>query len=472
MLKSLLSQTSKAFEKLESAINEGENTGSIVIQKVFNVFANRTKMGNSPVRKVRLKNAVNCVNSMKNIVTHIAFVIDVVVKPMDYEQLKRMLRKRSNYSSANILPRSFLALTLYFNQQIIGQQDPHIFVKDAIAKAGVPIGLLESTHGKNFVDRVVKPLYESIRLLSLNRHRQKECIDSYILKDWSILQNESKIVDYHYREETAIQGDGHFFITNWILLQTLGLMEDSISLGTEAGIFLDELDSAFWYQDFLLSTHLNLLTASRNAIREASSHKSAQNLKKTKGKKGNNKRSQVSSQLSIEPEDDVEFIYMSVRRTLCRGIFRFMMAIRQADISEESAFEFTSKSVILRKRYEQFSCIEQPTLLTYNDFLQGSDFSRIDSDRLISAALECFSAARTLIDQLTNTLKTVEDSQLVSYDIKDDLGLKKVCVGNTIYLQKLKNLLQNGNVSKGKVSVQRDFVHKHFCIIKVIEAET
>lgn len=194
-------------------------------------------------------------------------------------------------------------------------------------------------------------------------------------------------------------------------------------------------------------------------------------VKKKKGKKSNSNFAKQSVNNSIpsamEREDNVEYVYTSVKRTLCRGIFRFLMVLKQANfLKSDAAYQFTSRETIINKRFESFRCIDQPALLTYNDFMQGSDFSRVDREHLISAAAECFDTTKALIDQLSKSLELIQ-IECAPFDKSEVTVLKKVCIGNSIFLHKVGALLKD---HKTKVNVEYEFVHKQFCIIKVAEA--
>ena len=440
-----------------------------ITEKVFSVYVNRTMMGNAPVRHARFKEAINCISTLGDIVRDFGFVVNIVIKASTYDRLKRMLRKKSQYSSLNILVRSLSTMALYFNELILGQFDPVSFVRDAMLSKDIPKEVLESSYIDSFISRMVKPLYDSLKLFTLSKFRQKEFIDSLILKDWGILQQEAKAIDFHTREDNeTLSRNTNFPLTNWVLQETLEFMEKSISLAIETELYREELDSVFWYRDFILSTHINILNNYRKAMKDrddTSNEACSQHGKKKKDKRNVIKPILVSV---TEHEDNVEYVLTSVKRTICRGIFRFMMAIRQNNLSPLTDHEFTSRETIINKRFEQFSCIDQPSLLTYDDFIQGSDFSKVDPQRLVAAALECFDAGKLLIEQLIKTLDVVEDESFVSFHRSDAAKLKKICVGNTVFLQKLGNISKEGNTSQ-RHTINFEFDHKEFCIIKITE---
>ena len=468
-----ISEATKLYDRLSKhEICKNERKRNPIIEKVFSVHVNRTLMGNAPVRHVRFKKVIDCVTALGDILKDITFVGDIVLKASSYVRLKRMLRRQSQYSSFNILVRSLLTMALYFDGLILGQFDPRTFVREAMLSKAIPSELLDSLYGEAFVGRLIKPLYDSLKLFTLNRYRQKECIDSLLLPDWGVLQQEAKAVDFHFREEKeSSPSTVNFPLTNWVLQETLEFMEKSISMAIQTKLFQEELDSAFWYRDFILSTQLNILTYSIADAKEQNKVSNENYVQYGKNKKGKKQSGVSVSKAHVvslaEHEDNVDFVFASVRRTLCRGIFRFMMAVRQSNLSPVVRYEFTTKETIISKRFEQFSCIDQPSLLTYDDYIQGSDFSKVDPQRLLSAALECFNAAKSLIDQLVKTLDVIKDESFSIFDRCDTVKLRKVCVGNTVFLQKLGNILKEDNASQHH-NVVYEFDHSEFCIIKIV----
>eukprot|EP00593_Proboscia_inermis_P003087 CAMPEP_0171296452 /NCGR_PEP_ID=MMETSP0816-20121228/5113_1 /TAXON_ID=420281 /ORGANISM="Proboscia inermis, Strain CCAP1064/1" /LENGTH=312 /DNA_ID=CAMNT_0011769897 /DNA_START=435 /DNA_END=1374 /DNA_ORIENTATION=- len=276
--------------------------------------------------------------------------------------------------------------------------------------------MTSTEYGSAFLNRLAKPIYDSLKVFLLNTCRQRMFIETLVLKGWSELHLEANAVDFYFREEHNLEpSKTPAFVSNWVLLQTVFVMEYHLGLGIE--LFLlnghHDLAIAYWYWDFLLSTQLNLTTAMRNAKKDLKTiseesekgieHKPrkdhqgkgkdqrARSDKKKKGKsgpKGAKKQSQnvenallpQKSQRIISPEDmedEIEYLLLTLRRQLCRGIFRFIIILYQARCLIQPKFEFTSHRIRFMKRFQSFAKINQPPPLTYDDFLKGSDFSAL-----------------------------------------------------------------------------------------------
>ena len=144
---------------------------------------------------------------------------------------------------------------------------------------------------------------------------------------------------------------------------------------------------------------------------------------------------------------------------------KFVAAINQAGLVKEQEFEFTSKERIFEKRFEAFAPIQQPPPLFYDDFLQGSDFSKVPQSDLLASTSECFNVSKSMVDKLLSQLSSL-DAVFISVQEADLRCLAKVCIGNSVYLQKLRQTVQsNGKASVG-VSFDLD-THGEFCTIKL-----
>lgn len=130
-------------------------------------------------------------------------------------------------------------------------------------------------------------------------------------------------------------------------------------------------------------------------------------------------------------------------------------------------FEFTSKARVFEKRFEAFSSIEQPPKLDYKDYVAGSDFSKVQPMDLIQSTAECFSASKAYVDRLLAQLPVIGTDFAAMQE--DELRrLAKVCVGNSVYLQKLKQAIgsKDDDTATGKITSETS-THKQFCTFKI-----
>lgn len=79
---------------------------------------------------------------------------------------------------------------------------------------------------------------------------------------------------------------------------------------------------------------------------------------------------------------------------------------------------------------------------------------------------ECFSASKTLVDKLISQIATVDKDFLPIHE--DELRrLAKVCIGNSVYIQKLRQKVDNSSgKAEGDVSIDLE-THNQFCTIKI-----
>ena len=152
-------------------------------------------------------------------------------------------------------------------------------------------------------------------------------------------------------------------------------------------------------------------------------------------------------------------------------MMQFIAALIQAELLKIPHYEFTSHSYRFQKRFEVFGSLPQPPQLTYEDFLQGSDFSNVTPADLISSASDCFKSAKVIVDKLLGEIGAKFDGKISSPVRKEEvMKFAKVCVGNTLFLHKLRQLVEKNRpgCKITEKSVTFDFgVHEQFCTIKV-----
>eukprot|EP00980_Cylindrotheca_fusiformis_P008910 scaffold1900_cov123-Cylindrotheca_fusiformis.AAC.36 len=143
-----------------------------------------------------------------------------------------------------------------------------------------------------------------------------------------------------------------------------------------------------------------------------------------------------------------------------------MAAVNQAGLVEEVEYEFTSLSKVFEKRFEAFQIIRQPPPLTYSDYQQGSSFSNVNLGDLLKSTAECFKNSKAMVDKLESQLSAVDSSYLSIRDA-DLRQFTKVSIGNSVYVQKLTQLVGDGTQkSTGEVSFSIDPTIQ-FCTVKI-----
>ena len=167
-------------------------------------------------------------------------------------------------------------------------------------------------------------------------------------------------------------------------------------------------------------------------------------------------------------EDGVELMVNNLKRTLCRGIVQFIAALDQAGLVKTPSYEFTSQQKRFSQRYEAFGGISTPPTLTYDDFEQGYSHADVSQQALIASAMDCFKASKTVVDKLLSDIgdDDGDDSCFLPIRRAELKSLAKVCIGNSLFLQKLLRQVQSGEAAEGKVSFDFE-AHPAFCIVKL-----
>jgi hypothetical protein len=133
---------------------------------------------------------------------------------------------------------------------------------------------------------------------------------------------------------------------------------------------------------------------------------------------------------------------------------------------QKKTYEFTSEERIFEKRFEAFLAVQQPPPLQYNDYLQGSDFSKVPQNDLLVSTSECFNTSKAYVDKLIAQIPTM-DIDFLPMQENELRRLAKVSIGNSIYVQKLR---QKVDATTGKADGAVSFdveTHNQFCTMKI-----
>lgn len=282
-----------------------------VLTKCFDPYVYRPLVGSAPVRKVVFHTPAESIPMLSKVLSEIDWAVcDLILSGSTMVQIRRMLNHVS-ISSVNILSRSLIVLNLYFDDKLLGQYSLGFLIGNEMTQMmGIPMFFLEAKYGNAFLSRLAKPLYDTLKLLVLNRNRQRTYMEAIMFHDWASLQQEAHVVDANYRQELGEEVPCYF--THYTLYMTVWLMDHYVALGIELSLFCGhhDLSVAFWYRDFLLSSLL-------------STHSSIRSVKNMLGK---------SIDSSLTDDDDMqgglEVMIIGFKRTLCRGIVRVRCLFR------------------------------------------------------------------------------------------------------------------------------------------------
>ena len=457
-----------------------------LVAHVFDSYVNRPMFGNTPVRKVSFLSPRESISKLIGITEQLDWAVcGLLTNGTSLARIARMLRR---FCSSSILARSLIVLNLYFDELLLGQHElQSLIIAHMRELEHLPTELVQNEHAQAFLSRLAKPVYDMLKLQVSNRNRQRAYIEAAMFQEWTSLQNEANLIDTQYRKERQLDNTTPPFFGHYVLSVLLRLMDQYLTCGIEVGLFCghDEICSAFWYRDFLLAALIQNLTQMRRgkelyqAEEQAMQQQQMQETASSKGKgkkknhhknKTNTTQQQLPNKLSVgEVENGLELQVLEARRMLCRGIVRFIVAVRQSGLFELPTFEFTSRKTIFEKRYAVFSSIRHPPPLAFSDYLEGSDGSNISIQDLCHSAAAIFKACRALVESILADIGSVRATYAPVQE-SEARSLLKVCVGNSVYLMKLGQLVGGGDLSNGtkKFSFEFDFeAHKEFCIIKL-----
>jgi hypothetical protein len=455
-----------------------------LLHQTFDSFVNRPLVGNAPVRKVYFLPPNESIDILMTITSEIgSSLCSMLSQASTLGRIERMLDNVS-LSKVNILSRSLIILNLYFENKLLGKYLLQKLMVDNMGQWGhIPEAVIANEHAHSFLNRLAKPVYDTLKLRLLNRNRQRAYIEAVMLQDWMSLQNEAHILDVYYRRENGLDNTTPPHFSQYVLIILIRLMDRFVVLGIELGLCHGHVDISFsfWYRDFILKALWNTLSLTRRSKQEAlaASVRPVETTTKQKGKgkkksqKPKNGGGTVTKQTPEDKEDDLEMLVLDLKHNLCVGILRFIAALRQTGILKTQEFKFTSHECIFQKRFELFQPIRQPPPLSYADYLEGSDFSNVSQADLLRTTSDLFQSCKATAEQLLRDLPTI--NPLYSLIQQDEIqGLIKVCVGNSVYLMKLQQLVaatpkdEDGTSKFDSTKVDFDFqAHAHFCIVKL-----
>uniref|UniRef100_A0A7S3QCU7 Uncharacterized protein n=1 Tax=Chaetoceros debilis TaxID=122233 RepID=A0A7S3QCU7_9STRA len=504
----------EAIETMKGSGSDGllleatENDKKLIFQ-AFDPYINRKTLGNSPVRKVPFLPPMEALTSLMKTYDEIrSGSCNLLLKGNTVSRIHRMLSTMST-KSFNILSRSLVVTNLYFENQLLGRYSLAFSIAKHMHRWGVPETLTGTDYGVKFINRLCKPIYDTFKLLVLNRGRQRGYMDVLLFKDWAALQQDAALVDAAFCDEFNLSNGAAptLYVTNYVLSTVVGLMDHHVGLGVELGLFNGHyhLTTAYWYRDYLLSTRLNIGSSMKEHLKQkkameaqiameeaqaaaklAAKVKSDKGggKKKGKGKKrgkcGGNAAAKIAAataaeaakpRITVEDEEDtLELLLMNVQRALCRGTVMFLTALNQTKVLERPNYKFISNELNFSKRFESFKLIRRPEPLAFADFSKGTDFTAVAPETLLSSASEMYKTARSLLENINgkSAQKQIKDDYS-SISNEDATKLIKVCIGNSLFLHKLSQI-QTGTTEKSLDShdVKFNFSSStQFCTINI-----
>lgn len=448
----------KALKEAQCAITLDDDEMKLLLKRCFDPYLYRPLVGNSPTRKVVYKKHEESIDILVKVFGEVACTVcHILLEGSTLPQLRRLLQGMA-HSSINILSRSLIVLNMYFDDRLLGQHHLWKLIgKDIQQLSGIPLIQLENKHGVAFINRMAKPVYDTLKLLLLNRNRQRAYLEAVMFPDWTSLHGEAHAVDVAQRHDLNLGEHTPPFYLQYVLCTTVILMDHFVILGIELELFQGQHDLgvAYWYRDFLLSTLLTTMSQMRQTM-----------AKRLHGVNHNGDQKQGSQPSKEDQETDFAFRTVGYKRSMCRGLVRFIAALNQAEIVKNDIYEFTSHAERFRKRFDPFAGILQPPPLTYDDFMMGSDFTGVTSMDLLASTAECFKQCKIIVDDLSETLLAIGPDDINERD-ENLRKSRKISVGNSAFVMRLTQMIDKGSRT-GSEKVVFDFgENAEFCTIKI-----
>ena len=340
----------ETMKKLLKVTNRLENDKSdsvkALIRKTFDSHVNRPLVGNAPVRKIIFKDPNESLMVLSTIARDFdSSFCNLMLKGNTLGRIQRMMSAISG-SSANIVIRSLILLNLYFDDQLFGQYSlTDMIIKNIQQLSLAPDEVVTYKYAEAFVNRLAKPIYDVLKVLMLNRNRQRAYIDAVMLRDWSSLFEEAHLVDATYKKENP---ETPLYFSLYVLIHTIQLMDHFVALGIELDLFCGEHETAvaFWYRDFLLSSLLSQLSTMRQVKKvnkqakvqaAESKNTSRQQRGKKKGRKTGSSKggTQIQAPTAEDMEDEFDFLLLNLKRGVCRGIVRVSVSCHLDELSNK-----------------------------------------------------------------------------------------------------------------------------------------
>ena len=179
---------------------------------------------------------------------------------------KSQLQKEKPSMSTGVFPsivhRSLIAGNLFFDNLLLGSVDMLEYLVNSMVDDGVPSAVVYSEVIRTLLARALRLVYDTLRMYTLNRCRQRARIETLLL-EWKKLQIAASCADEEFESLAGIceNNVNMKFCTDWVTLQTLKLMQRHIELGVRLDLFLEnEIAHTYWYWQYLLNWTLQIMT--------------------------------------------------------------------------------------------------------------------------------------------------------------------------------------------------------------------
>ncbi|GET04336.1 N-alpha-acetyltransferase 35, NatC auxiliary subunit [Rhizophagus clarus] len=417
--------------QLLNGIKEGANVSlslGVDVSGAFDPLINRKLVSQTPPRPIRLLTMQESINEMMNMLKSINATCEIINYKSATSLMNFLVYHASQQPSPCAFSRSILQSTICTENRIL---DIATSPKDDLIDENKS-EISKLVH--NFVDSTVKPLTDLYRILCHNRSRQRRNMCK-VLTDWDLLQEEAKHIDTKLQsltnEEPLITEEGpsySFHLSSWVYHRKLVLLEDILFLGFELDLYgTHEYMMIYWYIDYLLGVHYQHLERTHMHV--------------TENKKS--KKQQENLRLAPPPTSTVSLLVSQrlmiiAKQDICRGIHRTISALRKTGHAIFPRLEFDDESTRFWHRFRMYRTLGSPTILSYKDFKDMTQFDNITAMDLFNVSLQNFQAARSSIEKLLAMKPSELRMDFCHADFTKELqAMLRVCIANIVSLHKI-----------------------------------
>mmetsp|Transcript_5426 Transcript_5426/g.11189 ORF Transcript_5426/g.11189 Transcript_5426/m.11189 type:complete len:497 (-) Transcript_5426:26-1516(-) len=447
-----------------------------ILCAAFDPNLNRRNLGSAPSRRVTFLPTPDAIFKISSVISDLRIVCRLLLP--NSENALRLSRLRRSFesislSNPHVLTRSLIVLCLYFDGLLLGSHDLSSYIAAAMNSHGIPQSITSSSIIQPFLIRLGKPLYDSLKMLMAGRARQRSIIDPYLFSEWASLQGEADAIDRSLSTESGQDVTSQQFIFGFVTAHTMWIVGHYIMLGLELKIFCGK-DVSYAYEccDYYLSEQLRILSQMRCLKEKSRAHNVVTNLPN------------LSEE---EAEETLEYFYLHLQRNLCRATVLFVSALKYTKVIFSPNYEFTSTEAQFQKRFEGLNAIIYPPTRDYaavmalNHICEDNGATETEEEAALAAAHQAWGECRAYVDSLleylpgdTKERKDDHSGSWLPVDRNEVMKLKKICVGNAVYVHKLmlhsKSLLKESHPDSSYFSkppiVKFEFQHHdHFCSI-------
>ncbi|PKC15017.1 Mak10-domain-containing protein [Rhizophagus irregularis] len=448
--------------QLLNGIKEGASINclnlGVDVSGAFDPLINRKLVSQTPPRPIRLLTMQESINEMMNMLKSINATCEIINYKSATSLMNFLVYHASQQPPPCAFSRSILQSTICTENRILGKMSMFQLIKDSVTELTNPpyvyfapkIDINASSKDDridenrseisklvhNFVDSTVKPLTDLYRILCHNRSRQRRNMCK-VLTDWDLLQEEASAehIDTKLQsltnEEPIITEEGpsySFHLSSWVYHRKLVLLEDILFLGFELDLYgTHEYVMIYWYIDYLLGVHYQHLERTHMHVTENKKSKSQQeNLRSAPP---------PTSTVSLLTSQRMMII---AKQDICRGIHRTVSALRKTGHAIFSCLEFDDESTRFWHRFRMYRTLGSPTILSYKDFKDMTQFDNITAMDLFNVSLQNFQAARSSIERLLAMKPPELRTDLCHADFTKELqAMLRVCIANIVSLHKI-----------------------------------